>query len=102
MHVIYAVTSRNDAIQMVTTVIGLIVGLVTVLKFIVSRAVRLMTKCAGCRRCPAVGHRSHAFTATPIRNDQMNVENACEELYSVVLRQCASVLMIIARILASE
>ena len=41
----YTLTSKNDAIHIVTTLIGLIGGLVTVLKFIIPRIVFLVDKC---------------------------------------------------------
>jgi hypothetical protein len=40
----YTVTGRNDAIYIVTTVVGLIGGLVTVLKFMVPRLVSALAR----------------------------------------------------------
>lgn len=55
----YAISSRNDAVQIVTTVIGLVGGLVTMLKLIVSRSVRLISKCVSRRRRVLVGDGRH-------------------------------------------
>ena len=69
----YTVTLRNDAIQIVTIAIGLVGGLVTVLKFVVPRAVRLIFKCIRRRRRIAVAHTSHTLTISPIKEGQVIV-----------------------------
>ncbi|CAF1255155.1 unnamed protein product, partial [Adineta steineri] len=45
----YSYETKNSAIYIITTVIGLVGGLITVLKLIVPRAVRLIMFCI--RRC---------------------------------------------------
>ena len=72
----YTMSTRNDAVQIVTTVIGLVGGLVTVLKLLVPRAVRLVSKCLSRRRRRVmVGHNVHIAPVSSMKDDEMIVEN---------------------------